>query len=81
MNGVEKAVNGVTALGTIIMHIVITDKKFIKLTFFSQCLFPNIFGRLIHILSRTEVKSHRQLLVVVLLNTAFCFLKIEVTLD
>ena len=27
------------------------------------------------------MKSHRQLLVVVLLNTAFCFLKIEVTLD
>ena len=25
MNGVEKAVNGVTALGTIIMHIVVQE--------------------------------------------------------
>ena len=28
MNGVEKAVNGVTALGTIIMHIVSSEHEY-----------------------------------------------------
>ena len=30
VNGVEKAVNGVTALGTIIMHIVTSLQLFLK---------------------------------------------------
>ena len=36
MNGVEKAVNGVTALGTIIMHIVLS----IQLTIFLKSTLP-----------------------------------------